>query len=979
MVATMDFYPPGPASVPPDLTRPSGAYRRHGYLALAGLFAFLGLYFALAGWFAWTAWRLLSTLPVAANPFFQGIGGVCAGFLAVFMFKAVMFVRRGKHTGDLELSPAEHPQLFAFLHRLADEAGAPRPHRVYLSPQVNAAVFFDLSIANLIIPSRKNLEIGLGLINVLTLAELKAVLAHEFGHFAQRTMAVGRWVYIAQQIAGHIVVRRDGLDRFLQRLSAVDLRIAWLGWLLRLIVWSIRSLVDTVFSWVVIAQRALSREMELQADLVAVSLTGSDALVHALHRLDAADDAMDRAVGFAGAERAAGRAVADLFAVQTRMLARKREILGDPGHGLVPALPAAPEGHRLFKAKLAHPPRMWATHPPNEVRENNAKRVYVPAPLDDRSGWVLFQYPQKVRERVTATMYKGGDGTPPAPVPMAETLASFDEKFDRRYFDPAYHGAYLGRSVVRDARTVDELYGELPAPAEIPAALEALYPSSLSTDLEQLRELGEEKVMLEALQRGILEMPGGIVQCRGRNVRRRELPALLAEIDRDLAARRKAVAGHDRRVRTAHRAAARALSPQWEAHLRGLLAVLHYADHREADVDDAVGALDNVFTIITADRKVTASEIDRLVGEAMTLHAVLEEIFDQAGEVRLGPALAERLGSDRWDTALGTMNLPAPSPQIIGEWMDAAHSWAMGAGGALSALSTAALDELLRAEEEVALHARSGQPPREAPPPPLVPLRYSVLVPGQERERQTRLGWWDRFQVADGFVPAVARLAVAGSMVALVLWAGRSTGEAREAYPSEPMAAYAGDTTEDPLDPAHRPDLMEPFLHLQRGDLAAAIGAANGTDVETQVLILSAGSDGAPPHLVNRALGVPVDQIAGVGAIYTAAIALRAGRDPAPYLARIGEPGDAVAEQVRAFVGALGLPDPAPAAARLDGLDPELRAIALSAAVVATGDRGPPEWRRLAIDALVPGQRPYFRELDGTLPVPVGDPSDQTP
>ena len=86
--------------------------------------------------------------------------------------------------------------------------------------QVNTGVFYDLSIANLLIPSRKNLEIGLGLVNVLTLGELKAVVAHEFGHFAQRTMAVGRWVYIAQQIAGHIVARRDALDTFLARLSS---------------------------------------------------------------------------------------------------------------------------------------------------------------------------------------------------------------------------------------------------------------------------------------------------------------------------------------------------------------------------------------------------------------------------------------------------------------------------------------------------------------------------------------------------------------------------------------------------------------------------------------------------------------------------------------------------------------------------------------------------------------------------------------
>ena len=45
---------------------------------------------------------------------------------------------------------------------------------------------------------------------------------------------------------------RDILDRFLQQLSRVDLRIAWIGWLLSLTVWSIRSLMEIVFRGVVL-------------------------------------------------------------------------------------------------------------------------------------------------------------------------------------------------------------------------------------------------------------------------------------------------------------------------------------------------------------------------------------------------------------------------------------------------------------------------------------------------------------------------------------------------------------------------------------------------------------------------------------------------------------------------------------------------------------------------------------------------------
>ena len=199
-------YPPGPATVPPNLTAASSAYKRHAWFAMLGLGGFIAIYLGLAVTFAFTAWRLLGGAFNGADTSLWGfIAGGCAAFLAVFMFKALFFVQHRYVIDDIEVTRAEQPRLFEFIDRLADEARAPRAHRVFLSPRVNAAVFYDLSLLNLIIPSKKNLEVGLGLVNTVPLGELKAVLAHEFGHFAQRSMAVGRWVYVSQQIAGHIV------------------------------------------------------------------------------------------------------------------------------------------------------------------------------------------------------------------------------------------------------------------------------------------------------------------------------------------------------------------------------------------------------------------------------------------------------------------------------------------------------------------------------------------------------------------------------------------------------------------------------------------------------------------------------------------------------------------------------------------------------------------------------------------------------
>jgi Zn-dependent protease with chaperone function len=100
--------------------------------------------------------------------------------------------------------------------------------------------------------------------------------------------------------------------------SAIDLRIAWIGWVMRLFVWAIRAVLDTAFRIIILADRALSREMELQADLVSVSVSGSDSLIHALHRLGPADQAWDKAVGFAGAQAAQKKPLADLSSPRSR-------------------------------------------------------------------------------------------------------------------------------------------------------------------------------------------------------------------------------------------------------------------------------------------------------------------------------------------------------------------------------------------------------------------------------------------------------------------------------------------------------------------------------------------------------------------------------------------------------------------------------------------------------------------------------------
>ena len=765
---TQFIYPQGPAEIPTGFSRTSKKYRTHAWLAVLGLAVFVLFYLSLATWFGWSAFHILSQAVAGTRGLLSGylLGG-CSAFLTIFMAKALFFVKAGGSSDDLEITQESEPALFGFLYQLADDAGAPRPHRVFLSNRVNACVFYDLSILNFFFRSKKNLEIGMPLVNMLTLGELKAVLAHEFGHFAQKSMSVGRWVYIAQQIAGHIVAKRDLLDKALNFISRTDFRIAWIGWAMRLIVWSIRSLMDSLFSLVVIAQRALSREMEFQADLVAVSLTGSDALIHALHKLHAADDAWSRALEFINSEISAGRSVENAFTIQLKVLDKVRTILDDQEYGCIPKLPTeTAQMNRIFKDQMIQPPQMWATHPENRAREENAKKVYVAAPFCDESSWTLFADSQQLQKKLTSDML--AHVADKLAEPDAK-LASLDSYYGARFLSPAYKGAFLGRTLTRHAEQFESLFNsqEQKPPEQL---LNNLYSDDFKATLTQLRDQQQLLQSLEALAEGFAKASGGVVQYNGKEYKRKQFKEVV-ELQRQVVKKSSiAVQNHDCLCRTAHLQAAKVLGEGWENYLKGLMAVLHYAEHTMADVADMRGLFYNVLNIALADGKVSSSELKKVIATGVSLNHTLDAVFSHSSDVQLDKSLLKKLDVEQWSELLGEFSLPLPTKQNIGQWLEAVDSWIAATMSPLSRLRTAALEQLLTTEAYIADKFNKGNCIPMTFGVSSLPSTYQVLLTGQERELQKRLGLWDRFQTADGILGTALRTVIAGGIIGSVLW-----------------------------------------------------------------------------------------------------------------------------------------------------------------------------------------------------------------
>jgi Zn-dependent protease with chaperone function len=240
---------------------------------------------------------------IAAKPMFLtimiGAGLLCMGGLVlVFLFK-FMFV---KHTVDrshlIEITREEEPKLFDFIDDIVSVVKTDFPKKIYLSPEVNASVFYDSTFWSMFLPIKKNLQIGVGLINSVSEMELKAILAHEFGHFSQRSMKVGSYVYNVNQIIHNMLYDNDSYNSIAQSWGSVNGYFAFFTIIAVKIVEGIQWILRQVYGVVNISYHALSRQMEFHADAVAAGVTGSKPLITSLLRLDLAEHSFNTVLNY---------------------------------------------------------------------------------------------------------------------------------------------------------------------------------------------------------------------------------------------------------------------------------------------------------------------------------------------------------------------------------------------------------------------------------------------------------------------------------------------------------------------------------------------------------------------------------------------------------------------------------------------------------------------------------------------------------
>jgi Zn-dependent protease with chaperone function len=189
-----------------------------------------------------------------------------AGVVAVAIIRSLIV--KMEKPGGLNVTRADAPVLWQEVEKIASGLGAPIPHEIRISTELNASAYQRprLGIFGFF---QNYLTLGMPLLLTLTPDEARSVIAHEFGHFSGQHGRFGAWAYRVNLTWAQL---RDNLMRS-------GGRGAWI------FIWFIRWFSPRFSAMTFVLRRA----HEYEADRAAAQVAGAPTAASALMRLSYLD------------------------------------------------------------------------------------------------------------------------------------------------------------------------------------------------------------------------------------------------------------------------------------------------------------------------------------------------------------------------------------------------------------------------------------------------------------------------------------------------------------------------------------------------------------------------------------------------------------------------------------------------------------------------------------------------------------------
>ncbi|MFF1927692.1 M48 family metalloprotease [Streptomyces sp. NPDC058228] len=249
-------------------------FRLRALRALVLLAGFFQIGVVLLAAMALLDWLLVTRLSTAKAAWFEGAVLTVTMLLALAILRGMFTFLRAGRLGPVPhgvaVKPDDQPELWEQVRAAAEATGERPPDELYLVAEVNAGVAEQSRLLGLL-PGRRRMLLGLPLLAGLTVPRLRAVLAHEFGHYGNLDTRLGGITMRGREAVLHTVeMFSGGSTQMHQAIGA--LYVSYAHMFLR-------------------TSQSVARHQELAADRVAAQHAGRAATVATLRALPVLDAA----------------------------------------------------------------------------------------------------------------------------------------------------------------------------------------------------------------------------------------------------------------------------------------------------------------------------------------------------------------------------------------------------------------------------------------------------------------------------------------------------------------------------------------------------------------------------------------------------------------------------------------------------------------------------------------------------------------
>ena len=466
-----------------------------------------------------------------------GAGLIASGLTILFFLVKFLFSWNKIDRSHLtEINNADHPKLFALIEEIVQKTETKFPKKVYLSHEVNAAVFYDSNFWSMFLPVEKNLIIGVGLMNASSSQEFKAILGHEFGHFSQKSMKVGSYVYQVNHIIYNMLYKNDSLDLIISKTARVHniiaICIAGSIWIIK----KIQFILQKLYNYININYMSLSREMEFHADEIAANIAGSAYLTSSLMRSDFANQALESAFNFYEQKERESLKSKNIYHEQTfimHFLAEKNQ------YQLVNNLPniGIEQFNRFNKSKL-NIEDQWASHPSTEERVKALNKLNISIASPDHSPAIdLLNHKENWMESLTEKVYTEYNQVEAAKYIDINTFSSlYSSQYEKDSFDSIFNNFYTyNNPIIKEF----DIYSDLADTQD----LSSLFSDHYTNLTFELQALKEDLISLKFISSGEIKIKS--FDYDGIKHQNADAPTLILSLEQEIKDKEESLTNHN--------------------------------------------------------------------------------------------------------------------------------------------------------------------------------------------------------------------------------------------------------------------------------------------------------------------------------------------------------------------------------------------------------------------------------------------------